>query len=68
MKIRGTWQKQNWTDVSSMVESYMKAPDGHRGFLRWLAVWLPTPVSWPGEFHGLYSPQGHKESDKTERL
>ena len=18
--------------------------------------WLPTPVLWPGEFHGLYSP------------
>ena len=22
---------------------------------------LPTPVSWPGEFHGLYSPCSHKE-------
>ena len=22
-----------------------------------------TPVFWPGEFHGLYSPWGHKESD-----
>ena len=29
---------------------------------------LPTPVLWPGEFHGLYSPWGHKESDRTERL
>jgi len=27
-----------------------------------------TPVFWPGEFHGLYSPWGHKESDTTERL
>ena len=27
-----------------------------------------TPVFWPGEFHGLYSPQGHKQSDTTERL
>ena len=27
---------------------------------------LPTPVSWPGEFHGLYSPRDHKESDVTE--
>ena len=27
---------------------------------------LPTPVFWPGEFHGLYSPLGHKESDMTE--
>ena len=30
--------------------------------------WLPTPVFWPGEFHGLYSPWGHKESDMTEWL
>ena len=29
---------------------------------------LPTPVFWPGEFHGLYSPWDHKESDTTERL
>ena len=27
---------------------------------------LPTPVFSPGEFHGLYSPRGHKE--QTERL
>ena len=29
---------------------------------------LPTPVFWPGEFHGLYSPWGRKESDTNERL
>ena len=29
---------------------------------------LPTPVSWPGEFHGLYSPWGREESDMTEQL
>ena len=29
---------------------------------------LPTPVFWLGEFQGLYSPWGHKESDTTERL
>ena len=29
---------------------------------------LHTPVFWPGEFHGLYSPWGHKESDTTERI
>ena len=28
---------------------------------------LPTPVFWPGEFHG-YSPWGWKELDTTERL
>ena len=27
-----------------------------------------TPVFWPGEFHGLYSPWGRKESDTTEQL
>ena len=27
-----------------------------------------TPVFWPGEFHGLYSPWGCKESDMTEWL
>ena len=26
---------------------------------------LPTPVFWPGEFHKLYSPWGHKESEMT---
>ena len=29
---------------------------------------LSTPVVWPGEFHGLYSPWDCKESDTTERL
>ena len=29
---------------------------------------LPTPAFWPGEFHGLYSPWGCKESDTTEQL
>ena len=27
-----------------------------------------TPVFWTGEFHGLYSPWGCKESDMTESL
>ena len=29
---------------------------------------VPTPVFWPGEFHGLYSPWGRKGPDTTERL
>ena len=28
---------------------------------------LPTPVFWPGEFHGLYSPWGGQESNTTEQ-
>ena len=38
--------------------------------LGWEEPWrrerLPTPVFWPGEFHGLYSPWGRKELDTTE--
>ena len=26
----------------------------------------PTPVFWPGEFHGLHSLWGHQELDMTE--
>ena len=32
----------------------------------WRRERLPTPVFWPGEFHGLYSPRGRKESDTNE--
>ena len=32
----------------------------------WRRERLPTPVLWPGEFHGLYCPWGCKESDMTE--
>ena len=34
----------------------------------WRRERVPTPVFWPGEFHGLYSPWDCKESDTTERL
>ena len=34
----------------------------------WRSERLPTPVFWPGEFHGLYSPWGPKESDMTKQL
>ena len=32
----------------------------------WRKDRLPAPVFWPREFHGLYSPWFHKESDTTE--
>ena len=38
------------------------------GKISWRREWLPTTVCWPGEFHGLYSPWGCKESDVTEQL
>ena len=34
----------------------------------WRRERLLTPVFWPGECHGLYSPRGHKESDTIEQL
>ena len=34
----------------------------------WRREWLPTLVFWPGEFLGLYSPWGLKDSDMTEQL
>ena len=37
------------------------------GRFPWRRERLPTLVFWPGEFHGLYSPWGHKESDMTKR-
>ncbi|KAB0369215.1 hypothetical protein FD755_019220, partial [Muntiacus reevesi] len=46
----------------------------HRGkFSSVQSLSRPTPVFLPGESHGQrslvgYSPQGHKESDTTERL
>ena len=31
------------------------------GKIPWRRERQPTPVIWPGEFHGLCSPQGHRE-------
>ena len=36
------------------------------GKVPWRREILPTLVFWPGEFHRLYSPWGHEESDTTE--
>ena len=36
------------------------------GKIPWRRERLPAPVLCPGEFHGPYSPWGHKESDTTE--
>ena len=38
------------------------------GKIPWRRERLPTAVFLPGEFHGLYSPWGHKESDMNEHL
>ena len=38
------------------------------GKIPWRKERLPTPIFWPGELHGLYSPWGCTESDRTEGL
>ena len=43
------------------------------GKIPWRREWQPTPIFLPGEFHGQrslagYSPWGHRQSDRTERL
>ena len=37
------------------------------GKIPWRREQIPTPVFWPGEFHGLCGPWGCKESDVIER-
>ena len=37
-----------------------KLSDPSVGKIPWRRKWLPTPVFWPGEFHGLYSPWGRR--------
>ena len=77
----------NFFFFASLVAQRVKNPPAMRvwshwvqlGFDRWVGTipWrrerLPTPVSWPGEFHGQrslagYSPWGCKELDTTEWL
>ena len=73
----GTWKNSNLSTPTHNVHtppptSWICLQCGRPGFDSWVGKipWrrerLPTPVFWPGEFHGLYSPWGHKESDTTE--
>ena len=40
--------------------------DPWAGKIPWRRERLPTPVFWPGEFHGIYSLWGCKEADMTD--
>ena len=59
-------------DGSAGKESTCNAGDPWVWFLGRDICWrrnrLPTPVFWPGEFHGLYGSWGCKELDMTEWL
>ena len=61
---------------ASLVAQLVKNPPAMRipglnpwvGKTPWRRERLSIPVFWPREFHGLYSPWSHKESDTTKRL
>ena len=51
--------------VAQMVRNLPAMQETWVGKIPWRRERLPTPVFWPGEFHGLYSAWGHKGSDTT---
>ena len=52
--------------VAQLVKNLPAMQETWVGKIPWRRERLPTPVFWPGEFHGLYSLWGLKESDVTE--
>ena len=59
----------SWTSlVAQLVKNLPGVQGTWVGKIPWRKERLPTPVFWSGEFHGLYSPWGHKELDMTEQL
>ena len=52
-------------NVSALRETWV---DPWVGKISWRREQLPTALFLSGEFHGLYSLQGRKESDTTEGL
>ena len=75
--IELNWLKQAYLLFISVIIglpfwlSWLKNPPGFDpsvGKIPWRRERLPTPVFYPGEFHGLYSLWGHKELHRTKRL
>ena len=62
------WSNYGSAGKESACNSKRSGFDPWVGKIPWSRKRLPTPVFWPGEFHGLYSPWGCKELDTTERL
>ena len=58
--------------VSQLVKNLPAVQETWGRSLGWKIPWrrerLSTPVFWPGEFYGLYSPRGRKGSDMTEKI
>ena len=47
--------------VAQLVKNLPAMQETWVGKISWRRERLPTPVFWPGECHGLYSPWDHKE-------
>ena len=54
--------------VAQLIKNLPAMWEAWVGKIPWRRERLPTPVFWPGEFHGLCGPWGCKEPDMTERL
>ena len=57
----------DWFDLLA-VQGTLKSLLQHHSSKASILRRLPSPVFWPGEFRGLYSPWGRKELDTTEWL
>ena len=75
IKTKTLWQMYIYTRpslVAQLVKNHLQCGrpglDSWVGKISWRRERLPTSVFWPGEFHGLYSLWGRKESDMTEQL
>ena len=62
ISIFGSASKESTCNAENLgsIPGLGRSPEEGKGY--------PPPVFWPGEFHKLYSPWGHKESDMTEWL
>ena len=59
--------KQGASLVTQLVKNLPAMQETWVGKIPWSRERLPTPAFCPREFHGLYSPWGCKESDRTEQ-
>ena len=64
-----TYEVKKWASlVAQIVKNLECRRPGFNprvGMITWQREWLPTPVFWPGEVHGLCSLWCNKESDAT---
>ena len=66
--LRISWVAQMVKNLPEVRETWVQSLG-----CPWRRKWQPSPVFWPGEFHGQrslvgYSPWGRRELDTTERL